>query len=190
MMVQFSKVTFSQYQARYSPLTVLFFTTTFLACQKASLVSKSQSSNTASSMYWKEYFPFMRTLVKRRPVERIMKYSAWASQSSISILWTDQPNSGETMSQPVIFTSEHSRRALMPWSLVSAISMWWEYHKAARHSSVISELRMVKCSSCQKGYRRLKKQWSASTSAHSLKALSPSAGPSKMQSFTRVSRRP
>ena len=65
-------------------------------------------------MYWKEYFPFMRTLRKRRPVERIIKYSAWASQSSISILWTDQPNSGETISQPVIFTSKHSRRALMP----------------------------------------------------------------------------
>ena len=57
MMVQWSKVTFSQYQARYSPFTVQLRTTTFFACQKASLVSKEQCSNREFSMYWKEYFP-------------------------------------------------------------------------------------------------------------------------------------
>ena len=57
MMVQFSKVTFSQYQARYSPFTTQSRTTTFFACQKASLVSNSQCSKVEFSMYWKEYLP-------------------------------------------------------------------------------------------------------------------------------------
>ena len=44
LMMQFSKVTFSQYHARYSPLITLLRTTTFFACQKASLVSNTQFS--------------------------------------------------------------------------------------------------------------------------------------------------
>ena len=39
------------------PFTVQLRTTTFFACQKASLVSKEQCSNREFSMYWKEYFP-------------------------------------------------------------------------------------------------------------------------------------
>ena len=114
MILQFSKVTFSQYQARYSPFTVQFRTVTFFACQNASFVSKVQSSNTESLMYWKEYLPFIRTLVKRSPKERIIKYSLSASQFSISIFLDDQPNSGERISQPRITASEHSLSALIP----------------------------------------------------------------------------
>lgn len=110
MILQFSKVTFSQYQAKYSPFTILLRTVTFFACQKASLVSKMQFSKIEFSIYWKEYLPFIRTFVKCRPVERIIKYSLSAVQSFISILWTDQPNSGEFTSHPVIITSAHSRR--------------------------------------------------------------------------------
>ena len=39
MMVQFSKVTFSQYQARYSPLTVLLRTQPLCYCQGLKLIN-------------------------------------------------------------------------------------------------------------------------------------------------------
>ena len=146
-----SKVTSSQYQARYSPFTTLSRTTTFFACQKASLVSKSQWSKTAFRMYWKEYFPFMRTFLNWRSSARIMKYSLSAVQSSIRTCREDQPNSGEMTSQPRRTASRHSRRALMPWSLVSVISMWSEYHRAARHRAVSSEPVSFSPWSCQKG---------------------------------------
>ena len=56
-------------------------------------------------MYWKEYLPFMLTWEKRSPVERIMKYSLSAVQSSMRMPRTDQPNSGDRMSQPRMVTS-------------------------------------------------------------------------------------
>src|SRR5699024_1746106 len=99
MILHRSKVTFSQYQARYSPFTTQSRTTTFFACQKASLVSKEQCSNTEFSMYWKEYLPWKVTLRKWRSAPRIMKYSLTAVQSSM-VTWREfQPNSGERMSQ-------------------------------------------------------------------------------------------
>ena len=52
--IKFSNVIFSLYHARYSPFTTLFLTVIFLACQKASFVSKMQFSNIESSIYWKE----------------------------------------------------------------------------------------------------------------------------------------
>ena len=51
MMRQLIKVNPSEYQPKYSPFTVLFFTLTFLACQKASLVSRMESSITIFSTY-------------------------------------------------------------------------------------------------------------------------------------------
>ena len=100
MILHFSNVTFSQYHARYSPLTVQFFTVTFFACQNASLVSNEQSSNVEFSIYWNEYFPLRSTFLNRRSVDLIIKYSLSAVQSVISIPFTDQPNSGEIISQP------------------------------------------------------------------------------------------
>ena len=45
----------------------------------------------------------------------------------------DQPNSGEAMSQSAISTSAHSRRALIPWSLLLRMLMCSLYQSAARH---------------------------------------------------------
>ena len=151
MMRQRSKVTFSQYQARYSPLTTLSRTITFFACQKASLVSNSQFSKTEFSMYWKEYLPLSFTPLKCKSLERIMKYSLSAVQFSISQPRTLQPNSGDTMSQPRILTSAHSRRALMPCIFVSVISTPSLYQSAARHLSVSSEPLILRPRSCQNG---------------------------------------
>ena len=151
MIVQFSNVTFSQYQARYSPLTTQLRTSTFLACQNASFVSKRQFSNTALSMYWKEYLPLKSTLPKRMFSALIMKYSLSAWVSFISTSRLDQPNSGLTMSLPAIFTFWHSRSALMPCILTFSISMLLEYHSAARHMSVISLSRMMRLCTCQQG---------------------------------------
>src|SRR5699024_3969340 len=106
------------------------------------------------------------------------------------IFFTDQPNSGETISQLSIDTSLHSLRALMPFIRTPWISIWSEYQRAARHSSVISELRTVRIWSCQSGYHRLKKQFSASILLHSFNALSPSAGPSNRQFLTITSSLP
>ena len=64
---------------------------------------------------------------------------------------TDQPNSGEMTSQFCMRTFLHSRRALMPWSRLSLISIPSEYHSAARQFSVISQRSMSTSSSCQKG---------------------------------------
>ena len=185
--VQFSKVTFSQYQARYSPFTTLSLTMTFLACQKASFVSKSQFVKTESVMYWNEYLPLSFTLSNVRCSERSIKYSLSALVSSILIPRTDQPNSGDMMSQPLILIFAHSLSALIPCIFVSAISASSVYQRAARHASVISLPEIFSPLSCQKGYRRLKKQSLTEMPLHSLKALSPSAGPSKRQSTTSTS---
>ena len=126
-MWQFSNVTFSQYQARYSPFTVQFLTRTFLACQKASLVSKVQSSKTALLMYWKEYLPLNVTSLKRISSLLIMKYSPSAFDLSISTERLDHPNSGLMMSQSAIFMLLHSLSALMPCIFVPLISMLSEY---------------------------------------------------------------
>src|SRR5699024_1659882 len=110
MILQLISVRPSEYQARYSPFIVLSFTVTFFPCQNASFVSKVQFSNTAFSMYWNEYFPWKVTWENLRFSERIIKYSLWAVQFFISIFLTDQPNSGEIMSQSSRTTSLHSRR--------------------------------------------------------------------------------
>ena len=91
------------------------------------------------------------TPLKCRSLERIMKYSLSAAQFSISQPRTLQPNSGDTMSQPRILTSAHSRRAFMPCIFVSVISTPSLYQSAARHLSVSSELLILRPRSCQKG---------------------------------------
>lgn len=151
MILQFSKVTFSLYHARYSPFTTLFLTTIFFACQKASLVSNTQFSKTESIMYWKEYLPFMRTSRKFSRSERIIKYSLSTVEFSIVMPRTDQPNSEEIMSQPCSLISAHSRSALIPCSFEFLISTFLEYYSAALHSSVISESVSCNPSSCQNG---------------------------------------
>ena len=151
MILQLISVKFSEYHARYSPFTRLFFTVTLCECQNASFVSKLQSSNTASLIYWKEYLPLKSTFVKCRFSLRIIKYSDCAAQFFMFIFFTDQPNSGETISQFSILTLLHSRSALMPCSFVERISMPFEYQSAARQSSVISQESIFRFSSCQKG---------------------------------------
>lgn len=127
MILQFSKVTFSLYHARYSPFTTLFLTVMFFPCQKTSFVSNTQLSKTESVMYWKEYLPLKRTSRKFRWSERIIKYSLSAVQSSIVIPRTDQPNSGEMMSQPRILILAHSRKALMPRSFVNVLFLFLNF---------------------------------------------------------------
>ena len=51
MMVQWINVTPLEYQARYSPLMMLFFTVTCSACQKASFVSSTQFSKVMFFVY-------------------------------------------------------------------------------------------------------------------------------------------
>ena len=99
-------------------------------------------------------------------------------------------SSGETTSQPRILTLLHSRSALMPWSWVFSMTIWPEYHNAARHLSVSSQFRIVRPWSCQKGYRRLKKQCCASTFRLSFKALSPVRRPVKGAVFLGGGRHP
>ena len=77
----------------------LLRTTTFFACQKESFVSKWQLSNCESLIYWNEYFPFKVTFSNVSREDRIMKYSLSAVQSFMFTPCTDQPNSGEMMSQ-------------------------------------------------------------------------------------------
>ena len=151
MILQFSNVSPSEYHARYSPLNVLFFTVIFSPCQNASLVSKVQFSKTAFLIYWKEYLPLKVTPRNVRFSERIIKYSLTAVLSSIRMPRTDQPNSGEIISQSRITTSLHSRRALIPCIFVSVISIWPEYQRDARQSSVISEPEILSPWSCQNG---------------------------------------
>ena len=80
-----------------------------------------------------------------------MKYSLSAVVASISIPRVDQPNSGETTSQPRMRTSAHSRSALIPCRRLPSMVTPSEYHSAARHSSVISTSRSTSPRSCQKG---------------------------------------
>lgn len=151
MMRQFSSVRFSLYHARYSPLTRLFRTVMFFACQKASFVSNVQPSKTASSMYWNEYFPVIRTSRRVSSDARSIKYSLSALQPVISMPRDDQPNSAEMMSQPRSRTSLHSRSALMPCRRVLPMCTLSQYQSAARQSGVISQSSMVRFRSCQKG---------------------------------------
>src|SRR5699024_3461339 len=113
MILQLIRVRPSEYQARYSPLITLFLTVIFSPCQNASFVSNIQPLNSPFLIYWKEYFPFSSTSEKSRFSERIIKYSLSAFVFSIWMFFTDQPNSGETISQFLIVTLEHSLSALI-----------------------------------------------------------------------------
>ena len=137
MMVQFSNVKFSAYQARYSPLTVQLRTTTFFACQNASFVSKLQFSITESVTYWKEYFPLKLTLLNFKLADFSAKYSPAMVLSLMLTFLQNQPNSTELTSQPSMWMFSHSRSALMPCNLLFCMEISRVYHNAARQSSVM-----------------------------------------------------
>ena len=132
-------------------MTTLLRTVTFLACQKASLVSKVQPSKTESSMYWKEYLPLSFTFVNFRSCALSMKYSLSALQFSMVMPLTDQPNAGEIMSQSLTVTSAHSRSAFMPCRALPVITTSSLYQSAARHFSVSSQESSLSPRSCQNG---------------------------------------
>ena len=151
VMTQRSSVSPSEYQARYSPRITLFFTVTLRACQKASLVSNVQRSNTAFSMYWKEYLPLSVSPSAVMSRARSRKYSPSAAQSFMVRPAVDQPNSLERISHPLSDASRHSRSALMPCSFVPQMAMRSEYQMAARHCCVSSQSRAVSPCTCQSG---------------------------------------
>ena len=62
-----------------------------------------------------EYLP----IYMAQPEDCLHFFQKWGYR----VVCADQPNSGETMSQPRKTASLHSRSALMPWSLESVISM-------------------------------------------------------------------
>ena len=188
-MWQFSRVSPSEYQPRYSPFTRQLRTVTFLACQKASLVFSSQFSTVRSSVYWKEYLPlsFRPLILPRRLPNR--KYSEVISQPSSTKSSHRQPNSGDTTRQPRKVTSRHSRKHLTPSISQSRSSPSSAYQRGARVRVSNRQSRIKNLLVCQKGYRREKLHPLTVTSRASLKADSPSAGPAKVQSVTSASQR-
>ena len=149
-------VRFSEYHARYSPLMTESLTVTFFACQKASFVLSSEFVIVRFESYWKEYLPFSVKLSRTMFDDLIRKYSDSAVVLFILRSVTDQPNSGEIMSELFISTLLHSLNALMPWRSVLLILILSEYQSAARHLSVISDESMLSPWTCQNGYLKLK----------------------------------
>jgi len=88
------------------------------------------------------------------------------------------------MSQFFSVISWLSRSAFTPRIVQSFIVMFLSYHNAARQPSVMLHSLMLPFVVCQNGYLSLKVQRLTVTSLASLKADSPSAGPSKVQSVT------
>ena len=154
---------------------------TFLACQRRPWCRRYSFQNRIFNVL--EGIFSLHAHIRKMQIGRTHhEILALASQSSISIPRTRPAKfRGNDVAAPGILTLLHSRSALMPWSWVFSMTIWPEYHNAARHLSVSSQSRIVRPWSCQKGYRRLKKQCCASTFRLSFKALSPSAGPSKEQ---------
>ena len=113
-MVQSVSVIFSEYQPMYSPFITVFLILTFFACQKASLVLRTELLISQFSTYWNEYFPFKVRFLMMMSEDLMRKYSDSTVVSLIPKYFIDQPNSGEMIEDVVIRTCSHSRRALMP----------------------------------------------------------------------------
>ena len=136
---------------RYSPLTRLSDTLTFLLCQKASLVSRILSLISRVSTYWNEYFPCSSTFWSLSAELSKNGYSAVSLQRS-SVRPSDfQPNSGEWISQSERRMFLHSRTALIPQSVQRSITPFSAYQMAARVFSSIVQLHMEKSTVCHRG---------------------------------------
>ena len=131
MILQLIRVKFSLNQPKYSPFTIEFSTTMFLLCQNASFVSSSEFFIDKFSIYWNEYFPFIFKLKISTFFVPKRKYSEIIEELYIFILLHNQPNSGDSISQPDIAIFPHSRKHFIPRILHFSISPSNEYHKGA-----------------------------------------------------------
>ena len=139
MILQRTRRRFSLYHARYSPLTTLSSTVMFFPCQNASFVSSTESRIVTFSTYWNEYLPCMRRFSISMPRVCMNGYSDLSVQSVILSPRQNQPNSVDSISQPLSTVSSHSRSALMPPRRLFSTRIPRSYQSAARHLSVSSE---------------------------------------------------